>query len=98
VLHITGAAAEAIDEITGSVPGSSGVRITALPEASTNGDGPTAVFDFHPVEGPTTGDEVVEEQGVELYLERRVVPFLDDKLLDAEITGDEVRFMVEEQG
>jgi Fe-S cluster assembly iron-binding protein IscA len=98
VLQITSAAAAAIDEITDSVPGSSGVRIATMPDASTNGSGPTAVFDFYPADGPNTGDEVVEEQGVQLYLERRVVPYLDDKLLDAEITEDEVRFMVEERG
>jgi len=97
VLQITSSAADAIGEITESVPGSAGVRITALPEASTNGSGPTTVFDFYPVEGPGIGDEVVEEQGVQVFLEPRVVPYLDDKLLDAEITGQEVRFLVEDQ-
>jgi Fe-S cluster assembly iron-binding protein IscA len=97
LLHITRAAADAIEEITGSAPGSSGVRITALPEASTNGSGPTTVFDFYPAEGPGVGDEVVEDQGVQVFLEQDVVPYLEDKLLDAEITGEEVRFMVEER-
>ena len=96
MLHITPAAADAIDEITGSVPGSSGVRISAIPEASTNGDGPTTVFDFHPVDGPGIDDEVVEDQGVQVFLEAEVVPYLDGKLLDAEITGEEVHFLVEE--
>ena len=97
MLHITIAAAEAIDEITRSVPGSVGVRIAALPEASTNGSGPSTVFDFYPADEPTVGDEVVEEQGVQLFLEPDVVPYLEDKLLDAELNGDEVRFVVEEQ-
>ena len=79
------------------MPGSSGVRISAIPEASTNGDGPTTVFDFHPVDGPGIDDEVVEEQGVQVFLEQDVVPYLEDKLLDAEVTGEEVRFTVEEQ-
>ncbi len=97
MLHITSAAAAAIEEITGSAPGSAGVRISVLQEASTNGSGPTTVFDFCPADGPGTGDEVVEEQGVQLFLEPEVAPYLDDKLLDAEINGDEVRFTVEPQ-
>ena len=95
MLHITTAAAEAIEEITESVPGSAGVRITALPNASTNGSGPIAVFDFYPAEEPGAGDQVVEDQGVQVFLEPEVVPLLDDKLLDAELDGDEVRFTVE---
>jgi Fe-S cluster assembly iron-binding protein IscA len=97
LLHITSAAAEAIEEITESVPGSAGVRITALPEASTNGSGPTTVFDFYPAEEPGEADEVVEDHGVQIFLEPEVVPYLEHKLLDAEVTGDEVRFTVEDQ-
>ena len=95
MLHISPAAAEAIDAITRSVPGSAGVRITTLPQASTNGSGPVAVFDFYPTPEPGDNDEVVEEQGVQVFLEPEVVPLLDDKLLDADLEGDEVRFTVE---
>lgn len=68
-----------------------------MPEASTNGDGPSTVFDFYAVDAPESEDEVVEERGVQLFLEPDVVPYLQDKLLDAEVTGDEVRFLVEPQ-
>jgi len=95
VLQITPAAAQAITAITLSVPGSAGVRITTMPQASTNGNGPVAVFDFYPTSEPGEADEVVEERGVQVFLEPDVVPLLDDKLLDAELDGDEVRFMVE---
>jgi Fe-S cluster assembly iron-binding protein IscA len=95
LLHITSAAAEAIDAITRSVPGSAGVRITTLPQASTNGSGPVAVFDFYPAPEPGEDDAVVEEQGVQVFLEPEVVPLLEDKRLDAELDGDEVRFTVE---
>jgi Fe-S cluster assembly iron-binding protein IscA len=71
------------------------VRISTLHEASTNGNGPTTIYDFYPAEGPEDRDEVVEEQGVQVFLEPEVVPLLDDKLLDAELDGDEVRFTVE---
>ena len=55
------------------------------------------MFDFYPAEGPGLGDEVVEDQGVQVFLEQQVVPYLEDKLLDAEITAEEVRFMLEAQ-
>lgn len=68
-----------------------------MPEASTNGNAPSTIFDFYAVEAPETEDEVVEQRGVQLFLEPDVVPYLEDKMLDAEITGDEVRFVVEPQ-
>jgi iron-sulfur cluster assembly protein len=37
-------------------------------------------------------DETVEEGGARVYLEEIVVPALDDKVLDAAIEGDQVRF------
>ena len=55
------------------------------------------MFDFYPAEGPGIGDEVVEDQGVQVFLEQEVVPYLEDKLLDAEVTAEEVRFMLESQ-
>jgi iron-sulfur cluster assembly protein len=95
VLQITSAAAQAITAITLSVPGSAGVRITHMEQASTNGHGPVAVFDFYPAPEPGEADEVVNEQGAQVFLEPDVVPLLDDKRLDAELDGDEVRFTVE---
>lgn len=97
MLHITTAAAAAIEEITDSTPGCSGVRISALPEASTNGSGPSTVFDFCAVDGPGVDDEVVEEEGVHIFIEPEVAPYLDDKLLDADVDGEQVRFIVEQQ-
>ena len=34
---------------------------------------------------------------IQVFLEQDVVPYLEDKLLDAEVTGEEVRFTVEAQ-
>jgi Fe-S cluster assembly iron-binding protein IscA len=97
LLHITPAAADAISDITESVPGTAGVRVCTMPQASTNGSGPIAVFDFYPTSEPGDGDEVVEENGVQVFLEPDVVPYLEDKLLDAEVDGEQVRFTVEPQ-
>jgi iron-sulfur cluster assembly protein len=41
---------------------------------------------------PAPTDETVEEGGARIYLEQDVVPALDDKVLDAAIEGDQVRF------
>ena len=41
-------------------------------------------------------DETVEEGGARVYLEELVAPALDDKVLDAEIEGDQVRFALRE--
>ena len=97
MLQITEAAAEAISEITDAVPGSAGVRISAMPEATTNGSGPSTVFDFYPAPEPGDQDEVVEDRGVQVFLEPTVSSFLEDKTLDAELGSDEVRFRVEDQ-
>lgn len=37
-------------------------------------------------------DQTVEERGARIYLEELVAPALDDKVLDAAIEGDQVRF------
>jgi iron-sulfur cluster assembly protein len=41
---------------------------------------------------PAPSDETIEEGGARLYLEEIVAPALDDKVLDAEFEGDQVRF------
>jgi Fe-S cluster assembly iron-binding protein IscA len=68
-----------------------------VPQASTNGSGPTTIFDFYAADGPEDQDEVVAEQGVQIFLEPEVAPYMNDKLLDAEIDGNEVHFIVEPQ-
>ena len=39
-------------------------------------------------------DQTVEEGGARIYLQELVAPALDDKVLDAAIEGDEVRFTI----
>jgi iron-sulfur cluster assembly protein len=41
---------------------------------------------------PAPSDQTIEEGGARLYVEEVVAPALDDKVLDAEIEGDQVRF------
>jgi Fe-S cluster assembly iron-binding protein IscA len=37
-------------------------------------------------------DQTVEEDGARIYVEELVAPALDDKVLDAAVEGDQVRF------
>jgi iron-sulfur cluster assembly protein len=41
--------------------------------------------------------QVVEEHGAHVFLEPRAASYLDDKLLDANIDGQQVRFAVSDQ-
>jgi iron-sulfur cluster assembly protein len=41
-------------------------------------------------------DQTIEEGGARIYLEELVAEALDDKVLDAEIEGDQVRFALHE--
>ena len=49
------------------------------------------------VEEPETGDELVE--GTQIYVEPgETADLLEDKVLDAEVSGNEVRFSLIQQG
>jgi iron-sulfur cluster assembly protein len=45
---------------------------------------------------PGPSDQTIEEGGARIYLEELVAPALDDKVLDAEVEGDQVRFALRE--
>ena len=49
------------------------------------------------VEGPVEHDQVVEQHGAHVFLEPHAASYLDDKLLDADIDGQQVRFAVSDQ-
>jgi Fe-S cluster assembly iron-binding protein IscA len=42
-------------------------------------------------------DQVVDEHGAHVFLEPHAASYLDDKLLDADIDGHQVRFAVSTQ-
>lgn len=93
MLTITDNAAEAvrlISEGSGLEP-EPGLRISA---GSPTAEGTPLEISIAP--GAETTDQTVEEQGARVYLEQVVAPVLDDKVLDAEIEGDQVRFALRE--
>ena len=94
---ITEDAAHAIKGIVGSpgVPEGAGLRITR--EVSSGPDGEPGRTDLRlsVVAAPEDGDEVLEAE--RLFIEPETARFLDDKLLDADVVDDEVRFSLDVQ-
>jgi iron-sulfur cluster assembly protein len=96
VLAITEDAAAAINDIVGSsgLPDGAGLRITQEQNTENEG-GPRTDLRLSLVETAEDGDEVIEE--VQIFLEPTAADFLDDKLLDADVVDDEVRFSLDIQ-
>jgi Fe-S cluster assembly iron-binding protein IscA len=96
VLAITEDAASAIKGIVGSagLPEGAGLRITQELNTETEG-APRTDLRLSLVDSPEEGDEVLED--VRIFLQPDAASFLDDKLLDAEIVDDEVRFSLDIQ-
>ncbi len=92
MLTITPTAAEALDSIVASVPDapeSAGLRI-----APSSGDGTQPGFSLHLATEPAPGDQVIEAAEHPVFVDSTVVEELDDKVLDAQIEGDQVGFML----
>ncbi|HYU60550.1 MAG TPA: hypothetical protein VEK39_07310 [Solirubrobacterales bacterium] len=96
MLALTPTAAEVINAIV-SAQGSSekaGMRITSQ-EGTPSADGTTPRHDLHlsVVDEPQVGDEQLE--GAPIYIEAgSTAELLDDKVLDADVSGEEVRFQL----
>jgi iron-sulfur cluster assembly protein len=92
LLTITPDAAEAIKAAIQNLgaPDSAGVRISATTE-SHNGTGPAIELSF--VREPLVEDEVLEDEGAQVFLAPEVSPMVSDKTLDADHEPDgEIRF------
>ena len=74
------------------VPEGGGLRITAQPLGNRQ-----AALELSVAEEPDALDEVVEQQGAQVFLEPIVAEALADKVLDAAIEGDGIRFEIHEQ-
>jgi iron-sulfur cluster assembly protein len=94
VLTITPMAADAIKAILSSSPvPEGGLRIATRPASDTR-----SAFELSLVEGPADTDSVVEEQGSRVFVEDAAAPYLDGKVLDAQIEAGKVRFSLQKQG
>jgi iron-sulfur cluster assembly protein len=96
MLALTPTAAQAVETITSQpgLPESAGLRITT-PPPSQDGGSPAGTLQMGVVEAPEPEDEIIA--GSSLYVEQATAEFLDDKVLDADVEGDQVRFSFAEQ-
>jgi iron-sulfur cluster assembly protein len=96
VLAITEDAAAAIYSIVASsgLPEGAGLRITQELNTETEGAARTDLR-LSLVESAEEGDEVLE--GTQIFLEPKAADFLDNKLLDADVEGEEVSFSLDVQ-
>jgi iron-sulfur cluster assembly protein len=96
LLAITEDAATAIKSIVGSsgLPPGAGLRITC--ELNDEAEGaPRTDLRLAVVEGPREGDEILEPEPI--FVDPDAARFLDDKLLDADLVADDVRFRLDVQ-
>jgi iron-sulfur cluster assembly protein len=89
VLAISENAAEAIRGLVAApeVPDSAGLRITAPPTGETS-------FELSVAATPAEDDQVVEEQGAQVFLEPSAAALLEDKRLDAQVEAGRVTFAI----
>jgi iron-sulfur cluster assembly protein len=92
MLAISDNAAEAIRGLVAApeVPDSAGLRITAPLAAE-------ASFELSVAAAPAEDDEVVEEQGAQVFLEPSAAVLLEDKRLDAQVEAGRVTFAIAER-
>jgi iron-sulfur cluster assembly protein len=95
MLALTENAVEAIEGILEgpAIPDGAGLRIAAM--ESANGTG--AQLQLMLAEGPAESDEVIDDGGARVFIEGATAEFLDDKLLDADVLGEEVQFAITAQ-
>ena len=93
MLTITTDAASAIKGIVETSDASGGgLRIFAQPVNDSEASLELALTDE-----PGPGDQVVDAQGATVYLEQAAAAYLEDKVLDANVEGERVRFSIDQQ-
>jgi iron-sulfur cluster assembly protein len=92
MVMLTMDAAEVIRTLT-KAPGAEGLRLSAG-EASPGAD---RTLRIEVVGAPAEDDEVVEADGATLFLDATAMQELDDKVLHADVVGEEVHFGLLEQ-
>jgi iron-sulfur cluster assembly protein len=86
---------EAIDAIKKVAPGESGLRLSATDAAA---DDREQALHIAVADEPLHGDLVVDVYGVRVFLEPTAAALVDDKVLDATVEGNSVRFALAEVG
>ena len=94
MLTLTPVASEAIRQLSAQTedPDASGIRIAPGPETPQG-----TALELTLVEEPEPDDEKLDDGGATVYLEPHVAGFLDDKVLDAQVVGDQIAFRLADQ-
>jgi iron-sulfur cluster assembly protein len=83
MLALTADASQAIEGILQQSETATGIRI-----APNSEDGSSGELQMSIVDAPAAGDEVIESEGAQVFLEESASAFLEDKVLDATMTED----------
>jgi Fe-S cluster assembly iron-binding protein IscA len=99
MLTLTPGATEAIEQIleAAGTPQGAGIRISSAPPTTNSASPSPGALAVTVAHEPELGDEVIDDAGARVFLDDTVVPFLDDKLLDAEVAEEGVRFRLGER-
>jgi iron-sulfur cluster assembly protein len=91
VLTLTDTAAEAVRQLAAAsgLEPEPGLRISPGPPTP---EGTPLELQLAP--GPEASDQTVENEGATVYVEGQVAEALGDKVLDAAVEGDRVRFTI----
>jgi len=94
MLTLTDTASDAIRRLVDDSPEADlgGMRIAPGPSTPEG-----TALELSLVEAPEPEDETVEDAGATVYLEEHIAPFLDDKVLDAEVEEGRVTFVIREE-
>ncbi|MEX2587811.1 MAG: iron-sulfur cluster biosynthesis family protein [Actinomycetota bacterium] len=91
MLTISADATQAIKQVVGSSEAgeNGGIRLTMKPI-----DDQQAKLELSLAPNPEPGDTQVEQEGANVFLDEKVAPFLDDKILDATIDAEGPSFTI----
>jgi Fe-S cluster assembly iron-binding protein IscA len=76
------------------IPEGAGLRVSP----QMTGESKAVALELSVVEAPVGGDQVVEDQGAQVFVDERVSPMLEDKTLDATTEGEQVQFTIVDRG
>jgi iron-sulfur cluster assembly protein len=76
------------------IPEGAGLRVSP----QMTGESEAVTLELSVVEAPVGGDQVVEDQGAQVFVDERVSPMLEDKTLDATTEGEQVQFTIVDRG